>query len=65
MITMSTEYAAHSHDIFTYCKEHAKMTGDRLKMLMLTLPHKVRDLIAPEVIWSSSYQYILVYTGMY
>ncbi len=30
---------------------HAKMTGDRMKMLMLTLPFMVRDFIAPEVIW--------------
>jgi hypothetical protein len=51
MITMSMEYAAHFHDIYIDGKEHAKMTGDRMKMLMLTLPFMVRDLIAPEVIW--------------
>ncbi len=50
MITMSMEYAAHFHDIYIDGKEHAKMTGDRMKMLMLTLPLMVRDLIAPEVI---------------
>ena len=50
MITMSMEYAAHFHDIYIDGKEHAKMTGDRMKMLMLTLPFMVRDLIAPEVI---------------
>jgi hypothetical protein len=62
MITMSTEYAAHFHDIYIDGKEHAKMTGDRMKMLMLTLPFMVRDLIAPEVVlcW-----YILVYTSIY
>ena len=62
MITMSTEYAAHFHDIYIDGKEHAKMTGDRMKMLMLTLPFMVRDLIAPEVVlcW-----YILVYTSTY
>ena len=38
MITMSTEYAAaHFHDTYMYGKEHAKMTDDRMKMLMLTL----------------------------
>ncbi len=51
MITMSTDYAAHFHEIFIDGKEHAKMTGDRMKMLMLTLPLMVRDLIAPEVVW--------------
>ena len=49
MITMSTAYAAHLHDIYIDGKEHAKMTGDWMKMLMLTLPFMVRDLIAPEV----------------
>jgi hypothetical protein len=49
MVTLSTEYAAHFHDIYINGKENAKMTGDRMKMLMLTLPFLVRDLIAPEV----------------
>ncbi len=40
-------------------KENAKMAGDRMKMLMLTLPFMVRDLIAQEV---NSSLYILVYT---
>ena len=62
MITMSTDYAAHFHDIYIDGKEHAKMTGDRMKMLMLTLPFMVRDLIAPEV---STYQYISVHTNTY
>ena len=61
MITLSTEYAAHFHDIYINGKENAKMTGDRMKMLMLTLPFLVRDLIAPEVViavCTSMYQYI-------
>ena len=60
MITLSTEYAAHFHDVYINGKENAKMTGDRMKMLMLTLPFMVRDLIAPEVI--SMYLYVLVHT---
>ena len=46
---MSPEYAAHFHDIYIDGKEGAKMTGDRMKMLMLTMPFMVRDLTAPEV----------------
>jgi hypothetical protein len=38
MITMPTAYASHFHDIYIDGKENAKMTGDRMKMLMLTLP---------------------------
>ena len=49
MITLSPEYAAHFHDIYIDGKEHAKMTGDRMKMLMLTLSFLVRDLIAPAI----------------
>ncbi len=33
--------SAHFHDIYIDGKEHAKMTGDRIKMLMLTLPFMV------------------------
>ena len=50
MITLSPAYAVHFHDMYIDGKENAKMTGDRMKMLMLTLPFMVRDLIAPEVI---------------
>ncbi len=38
------------------------MTGDRMKMLMLTLPFMVLDLIAPDVIISA---YVRVCTGMH
>ncbi len=47
MITLSPEYAAHFHYIYIESKEGAKMTGDSMKMLMLTRPFMVCDLIAP------------------
>ena len=56
MITLSTANASHFHDIYIDGKENAKMTGDRMKMLMLTLPFMVCDFIKPEV---------MVYTGSY
>ena len=70
IITLTTAYAAHFHDICIDGKENAKMTGDRMKMLMFTLPFMVRDLIAPEVHSSLQYLqvctvYILVYTLIY
>ncbi len=49
MFTLSPAYAAHFHDIYIDDKENAKMTSDGMKMLMLTLPFMVRDLVAPEV----------------
>jgi len=62
MITLSTDYSVHFHDLFIEGKENAKMSGDRMKMLMLSLPFMVRDLITPEVL---QYVYVLVYTSMY
>ncbi len=48
-VTLSTAFAAHFHDMFIDGKENVKMTGNRMKMLMLTLPFMVHDLITPEV----------------
>jgi hypothetical protein len=59
MITLSNEYSIHFHDLYIDGKENAKMTGDRMKMLMLTLPFMVRDLNAPEVL---KYMHVLVCT---
>ncbi len=59
MITLSTAYTAHFHDIHIDGKENAKTTGDCIKILMLTLPFMVRDHKAPEV---HSSLHILVYT---
>ena len=55
MITLSNEYSVHFHDLYIDGKENAKMTGDRMKMLMLTLPFMVRDLIAPEYLHTRMY----------
>jgi hypothetical protein len=49
MMTISSAYSAHFSDMYINGKENAKLTGDRMKMLMLSLPFMVRDLIAPEV----------------
>ena len=59
MITLSNEYSTHFHNIYVDGKENAKMTGDRMKMLMLTLPFMVQDLITPEVLQC---MYVLVCT---
>jgi hypothetical protein len=49
MITISPEYAGHVYDLYINGKENAKLTGDRMKMLMLTLPFMLRDLVSDEV----------------
>lgn len=51
MVTITPEHASHFYDPYMhwYGKENAKRTGDSMKLLMLTLPLMVRDLIALEV----------------
>ena len=57
MITISPEYAGHFYDLYINGKENAKLTGDRMKLLMLTLPFMLRDLIAEEVYMFIPYFY--------
>ena len=38
MMTISSAYSAHFSDMHINGKENAKLTGDRMKMLMLSLP---------------------------
>ena len=54
MVTISPQYATHFYDMYINGKENTKLTGDRMKILMLSLPFMVRDLIAPEVSWDIS-----------
>ena len=49
MVTISPQYATHFYNMYINGKENAKLTGDRMKILMLSLPFMVRDLIASEV----------------
>ena len=61
MVTISPQFATHFYDMYINGKENAKLTGDRMKILMLSLPFMVRDLIAPEVTWDISF-YTVIYT---
>ena len=60
MVTISPQYATHFYDMYINGKDYAKLTGDRMKNLMLSLPFMVRDLIAPEVSWD-----ILLHTMLF
>lgn len=50
MVEVTEEYSAHFYDM--YINKHAgkHMTGDRIKILLLSMPFILRDLIAPEVL---------------
>ena len=41
MVTISPQYATHFYDMYINGKENAKLTGDRMKILMLSLPFMV------------------------
>ena len=38
MVTISPQYATHFYDMYINGKENAKLTGDQMKILMLSLP---------------------------
>jgi hypothetical protein len=62
MITLSTDYSIHFHDLYIEGKGNSNMTGHCMQIMMLTLPFVVLDLITPEVLHD---RHVLVCTGMY
>ena len=60
VVTISPQYATHFYEMYINGKENAILTGDRMKILMLSLQFMVFDLIAPEVSWD-----ILSYTMLF
>ena len=49
MVEVTNEYAAHFYDMFINKHEGKHMTGDRIRILLLSMPFLLRDLISPEV----------------
>jgi len=49
MVQVTEDYAAHFYDMYINKHEGKHLTGDRVRILLLTLPFVLRDLIAPEV----------------
>ena len=60
MVEVSSDYAAHFHDMFVKNHDGKHMTGGRIKILLLNLPFMLRDLIAPEVMCIQTYTSFLV-----
>ena len=58
MMTITPEFSAHFLEVFIKKTEGATFTGDRIRLLMLSLPLAVRDLIAPEVLYISCIFYV-------
>ena len=51
MIEVTPAYATHFIDMYVDKHTGKHMTGDRVRILLLTLPFLLRDLIAPEVLY--------------
>ena len=49
MVEVTAAYATHFMDMYVDKHTGKHMTGDRVRILLLTLPFVLRDLIAPEV----------------
>ena len=60
MVTIRPQYETHFYEMYINGKENTKLTGDRMEILMLSLPFMVSDLIAPEASWE-----ILSYTMLF
>ena len=61
MIQITEDYAAHFYDMYINKHEGKHLTGDRIRILLLTLPFVLRDLIAPEV----NLLYAMLYSLLY
>ena len=53
MIEVTSDYAAHFYDMYVKNHDGKHMTGDRIKILLLNLPFMLRDLILPEVLFTT------------
>jgi hypothetical protein len=49
MIQITEDYAAHFYDVFINKYEGKHLTGDRIRVLLLSLPLLLRDMLASEV----------------
>ena len=49
MIEVTVDYAAHFYDMYIEGHTAKHLSGDRMRILLLSLPFLFRDLIAPEV----------------
>jgi hypothetical protein len=49
MLEVTVDYAAHFYDMYVEKHKGKHLTGERIRILLLTLPFLLRDLIAPEV----------------
>jgi hypothetical protein len=49
LLEVTSKYAAHFYDMYVDGHTRKRLTGDRIRILLLNLPFLFRNLIAPEV----------------
>ena len=49
MVEVTVDYATHFYDMYIEKHKGKHLSGERVRILLLTLPFLLRDLIAPEV----------------
>ncbi len=55
-VEVTSEYAARFYDMYVEGHTGKHLTGDRIRILLLNLPFLFRDLIAPEVMFPSTFR---------
>ena len=61
LVEVTSEYAAHFYDMYVEGHTGKHLTGDRIRILLLNLPFLFRDLIAPEVLFPSTFRQSCLY----
>ena len=61
LVEVTSEYAAHFYDMYVEGHTGKHLTGDRIRILLLNLPFLFRDLIAPEVMFPSTFRQSCLY----
>ena len=65
MVEVTVDYAAHFYDMYVDKHTGKHLTGERVRILLLTLPFLLRDLIAPEVTSHTYMLYGILYNMSY
>ncbi len=55
LVEVTSDYAAHFYDMYVEGHTGKHLTGDRIRILLLNLSFVFRDLIAPEVMFPSTF----------
>jgi hypothetical protein len=61
LVEVNSDYAAHFYDMYAESHTGKHLTGDGIRILLLNLPFVFHDLIAPEVMFTSTLYHKMAY----